>query len=280
MGCGGSKGTSATDPADVPLATAIKSEARTNMAPTRKFLVGGNWKMNGTKTMLKELLSAWNAADVNKDVEVVIGVPAPYLDFVRAEMREDFATSSQNIYPAQKGAFTGEISADMIKDCGATWAIVGHSERRTLFGDTNETVGEKTKFALTNGLKAMPCVGETLEEREAGKTMDVVKAQLQAIKDANDSGWDNVVIAYEPVWAIGTGKVATPETAQQVHADIRKWLATEISQEVADNMRILYGGSVKTTNCVELAKCPDIDGFLVGGASLKPDFTDIINATR
>lgn len=271
MGCASSKAVPVKSTSDAP-------GAATTMA--RRFLVGGNWKMNGSKASYKELLAAWNAADVNKDVEVVIGVPAPYLEFVRGEMRTDFEVASQNVLDKASGAFTGEISPAMILDVGATWAIIGHSERRQFFGDTNETVGAKTEFALANGVKAMPCIGETLEDREANKTMDVIKAQLEAIKAANKSGWDNIVLAYEPVWAIGTGKVASPEQAQEVHANIRAWLHAEVSPEVAAATRILYGGSVKPTNCKELGACADIDGFLVGGASLKPDFDAVINATR
>lgn len=251
-------------------------------AATRRFFVGGNWKMNGNKASYKELLAGWNAAEVNKDVEVVIGVPAPYLDFVRSEMRDDFGLSTQNCLDQAKGAFTGEISPEMALDCGATWAIIGHSERRTIFNESNETVGKKTAFCVENKLKVMACIGEMLEDREAGKTMDVCAAQLKAIADCitDVAQWTEIVIAYEPVWAIGTGKTATPEMAQDTHKEIRAWLSANVSPEVAAAMRILYGGSVKPANCVELGKQEDIDGFLVGGASLKPDFDEVINATK
>ena len=192
----------------------------------------------------------------------------------------------------------------MIKDCGCEWVILGHSERRHVFGETDTLIGEKVGFALESGLQIIPCIGEKLEEREAGKTEEVCFNQLQAIVD-NVKDWSKVVLAYEPVWAIGkiitilkpffrkkklltwkiqklagTGKTATPEQAQEVHAALRKWLAEKVSAEVAENLRILYGGSVSASNCKELATCPDIDGFLVGGASLKPDFVTIINATQ
>ena len=192
----------------------------------------------------------------------------------------------------------GEISPQMIKDCGCNWVILGHSERRYLFlkidlpicywspiifrhvfGETDELIGGKVGFALESGLHILPCIGEKLEEREAGKTEEVCFAQLQAIAD-KVSDWSRVVLAYEPVWAIGTGKTATPEQAQEVHAALRKWLAEKVSAEVSENLRILYGGSVTAANCKELAACPDIDGFLVGGASLKPDFVSIINANQ
>ena len=193
----------------------------------------------------------------------------------------------------------------MIKDCGCEWVILGHSERRNVFGETDQLIGEKVGFALKQGLKVVPCIGEQLEEREAGKTTEVCFRQLKAIAD-NVSDWSKVVIAYEPVWAIGTGKTASPEQAQEVHAAIRNWLAENVSAEViiqmvqipvnlrtnywkrsnwfflkvAESTRILYGGSVSAGNCRELAACPDIDGSLVGGASLKPDFVQIINATQ
>lgn len=192
-------------------------------------------------------------------------------------MRKDFAVAAQNIHNQKSGAFTGEISAEMVADCGADYVIIGHSERRAIFGETNAQVGAKSEFVVANGLQVIACVGETDEERENGKTMDVVNAQMKAIAD-NIKDWSKVVIAYEPVWAIGTGKTASPEQAQEVHKSIREWLASEVASSVAATTRILYGGSVKPTNAVELAKCEDIDGFLVGGASLKPDFIEVINA--
>lgn len=211
--------------------------------------------------------------------DVVIGVPSPYLQFVRDEMRADFQVSSQDCLNQLKGAFTGAISPEMILDNGATWAIVGHSERRELFGEDNAVVAEKTAFAVANGLSVMSCVGEKKEDREAEKTFDVVDAQMAAIAaKVTGDAWAKVVIAYEPVWAIGTGLTASPEQAQDVHAHIRGWLKENVSAEVADATRILYGGSVKPANCQELAKCADIDGFLVGGASLEPDFISVINA--
>ena len=167
----------------------------------------------------------------------------------------------------------------MIKDCGCEWVILGHSERRHVFGETDALIGDKVAFALESGLHLIPCIGEKLEEREAGKTEEVCFQQLKVIAD-KVSDWSRVVLAYEPVWAIGTGKTATPEQAQEVHAALRKWLAENVSPEVAASLRILYGGSVGAANCKELAACADIDGFLVGGASLKPDFVQIINATQ
>jgi triosephosphate isomerase len=242
----------------------------------RKFFVGGNFKMNGTKASLDKLVEVLNAAKLDSNVEVVVAPPSLYLMHVRSQLRPEIEVASQNVFDQPDGAFTGEISVSQLKDAGITWTILGHSERRAM-GETDAVVASKTKYALENGVGVIWCCGESLEEREGNKTIDVVTRQLQALKDAEISQWDKVTIAYEPIWAIGTGKVATPEQAQEVHAAIREWLTKEISSEVAENMRILYGGSVNEKNCTELSGKPDIDGFLVGGASLKPAFVDIIN---
>ena len=164
-------------------------------------------------------------------------------------------------------------------DFGINWTLVGHSERRhTVAAESNELIAEKTKVALANGVKVILCIGELLEDRESGKTMDVCKAQLQAVVDAvEEKDWENIVIAYEPVWAIGTGKTATPDVAEETHSQIRAFMAAAVSPAVAEQVRIIYGGSVSTKNCKDLIAKEDIDGFLVGGASLKPDFVDIIN---
>jgi triosephosphate isomerase len=166
-----------------------------------------------------------------------------------------------------------------LKDSNITWTILGHSERRVILQETNQFVGSKTKVALDGGLGVVLCCGETLEQRESDKTMEVVLAQLKAVSDSVKD-WSKVVVAYEPVWAIGTGKVATTEQAQAVHKGIREWIGKELGSEAAEKTRIIYGGSVSEKNCKELAKEADIDGFLVGGASLKPAFVDIINAKQ
>ena len=178
--------------------------------------------------------------------------------------------AAQNVYDKDNGAYTGEISVSQLKDSNITWTILGHSERRTILGETDEVVASKTKFATDAGIGVIWCCGESLDEREAGKTVDVVYKQLEALKKQIGSSWDKVVIAYEPIWAIGTGKVATTQQAQDVHAAIRSWLKDNVSEKVADETRILYGGSVNEKNCKDLSKEKDIDGFLVGGASLKP----------
>jgi len=246
----------------------------------RKFFVGGNWKMNGDKASIDGICDFLVKGPTDDNVDVVVGCPPCYLMYVREKLPANkFGVAAQNCYKVAKGAFTAEISPQMIKDCGCEWVILGHSERRHVFGENDVLIGEKVGFALESGLQIIPCIGEKLEEREAGKTEEVCFNQLQAIVD-NVKDWSKVVLAYEPVWAIGTGKTATPEQAQEVHAALRKWLAEKVSAEVAENLRILYGGSVSASNCKELATCPDIDGFLVGGASLKPDFVTIINATQ
>ncbi|XP_008810613.1 triosephosphate isomerase, cytosolic [Phoenix dactylifera] len=245
----------------------------------RKFFVGGNWKCNGTNEEVKKIVSTLNDGQVPSSdvVEVVISPPYVFLPLVKSSLRPDFHVAAQNCWVKKGGAFTGEISAEMLKNLGIHWVVLGHSERRLLLGESNEFVGDKVAYALSQGLKVIACVGETLEHRESGATMDVVAAQTKAIAD-RISDWTNVVVAYEPVWAIGTGKVATPAQAQEVHSALRKWLQTNVSVQVAESTRIIYGGSVNGANCKELAAQPDVDGFLVGGASLKAEFLDIIKS--
>jgi len=249
---------------------------------SRKYLIGGNWKCNGTKESVEALVKTLNeGGDFPANAEVVCAPPMLFIDYVKTNIRPDIAVSTQNVAKsASPGAFTGEIVAPMIKDFGLDWCITGHSERRSMEGETSEIVAEKTKVAIDAGLKVMFCCGETLEEREAERTMEVVNNDHIAalIAKLAPADWANVVIAYEPVWAIGTGKVASPEQAQEVHAQIRAFLASQVSQEVADTTRIIYGGSVKGANAAEIGSGADIDGFLVGGASLTADFLTIINA--
>ncbi|XP_013107065.1 triosephosphate isomerase [Stomoxys calcitrans] len=246
---------------------------------TRKFCVGGNWKMNGDKQSITELCKLLSGATLDENTEIVLGCPFVYINFARDLLPCKFNVAGQNCYKVPKGAFTGEVSPAMLKDVGAGWVILGHSERRHVFNESDDLIAEKAAHALAEGLKVIACIGEKLDEREGGKTEAVVAAQMAAyaktIKD-----WTNVVVAYEPVWAIGTGKTATPQQAQEVHAYLRKWLTENISKEVSDSLRIQYGGSVTAANCKELASQPDIDGFLVGGASLKPEFIEIINAKK
>jgi len=218
-----------------------------------------------------------NEADVDKNTEVVIAPPFLYLLLTREHLREGIEVAAQNVFDKPNGAFTGEISVSQLKDSHITWTILGHSERRVVLQESDSFVASKTKTALDGGLSVVLCCGESLEQREAGKTIEVVTSQLRAVaKEVSD--WSKIVVAYEPIWAIGTGKVATTEQAQEVHQQLRDWLSKEVSKDVAENTRIIYGGSVSEKNCKDLAKEKDIDGFLVGGASLKPAFVDIINA--
>jgi triosephosphate isomerase len=202
-------------------------------------------------------------------LEVVVSPSYLHLLLVRENLRKEIGVAAQNVYDKPNGAFTGEVSVSQLKDSGIDWTILGHSERRTILRESDEVVALKTKYATENGLSVIWCCGESLEEREAGKTIEVVSKQLEALK-AQVSDWSKIVIAYEPIWAIGTGKVATTEQAQEVHKAIREWLKANVSEKVAEETRILYGGSVNEKNSPELSKQPDIDGFLVGGASLKP----------
>ncbi|KAI1306616.1 triose-phosphate isomerase-like protein [Xylaria venustula] len=243
----------------------------------RKFFVGGNFKMNGSIASITEIVDNLNKAQLDPNTETVIAPPSLYLLLVREKAKKEIGVAAQNVFDKPNGAFTGEISVQHLKDSGIDWTILGHSERRTLLGESDEVVALKTKYATENGISVIWCCGESLEQREAGQTLDHIAKQLGALK-AKISDWSKIVIAYEPIWAIGTGKVATTQQAQEVHASIRKWLAENVSQSVADETRILYGGSVSEKNSKELSKEQDIDGFLVGGASLKPAFVDIINS--
>ena len=262
-----------------------------------RFIVGGNWKCSGTKASVEALVAGLNAGDLANNVDVVVAPPFLYIDQAMAALDAKFEVAAQNAwveytlddpthhYDSDTGAFTGEVSAEMLEDLDVPWVIIGHSERRTLLGEDNTTVGKKVAHARFHGLSVIVCVGETLEEREADKTLDVIFAQLQAVADEIDdrehSSWGSqVVIAYEPIWAIGTGKVATPEQVQDVHAAIREWLRTNVSEEVSKATRIQYGGSVNDQNCAELARYSDVDGFLVGGASLDAaKFVEICNSS-
>lgn len=248
----------------------------------RTFFVGGNWKCNGSVKTITDLCSDWKQATDNGDkytdkpVEIIISPPDLYALSTRALLPKNFELGLQNCYKGA-GAFTGETAADMLVDLAIKWVILGHSERRTIFKESDDTIADKVEYALSKGLSVIACIGELLEERENGKTMEVNQRQLSAIA-AKVNDWSKVVIAYEPVWAIGTGKVATPDQAQEVHSMLRNWLSDNVSADVAESTRIIYGGSVKPGNAKDLATQADIDGFLVGGASLKSDFTSIIDS--
>jgi triosephosphate isomerase len=249
----------------------------------RKYLIGGNWKCNGTLAENAELIKTLNGAGpIPSNVEVVCCAPSLYLPQLLATLRDDITVGAQDCGTnPKKGAFTGEVAAFQAKDLGCAWVIIGHSERRAGFGMAGEPVelcAEKTKVAIDAGLKVMFCIGEKKEERESGVTMDVCSKQLAPLaKILVESEWENVAIAYEPVWAIGTGLTATPAMAQETHASIRKWVADNVSSSVAKSVRIQYGGSMKGANAKELLAQPDIDGGLIGGASLTADFFNVVN---
>ena len=249
----------------------------------RKPLVAGNWKMNGSLESVQELLSGILAGlGEVKVAEVAVCPPYVYIPAVQQQLTGSAVSwGSQDISTEQAGAYTGEVAASMLKDFSCTYAIVGHSERRTYHKESDELVAKKFAVARAAGLVPILCIGETLEEREAGITEQVVARQLDAVIDLEgvDALADGV-IAYEPVWAIGTGKTATPEQAQDVHAFIRSRVAAK-SATVAEGLRILYGGSMKPDNAKELIGKPDIDGGLIGGASLKAaDFLGICTAAN
>ena len=238
----------------------------------RRNIVAGNWKMNGSQALVQQLMSPIKSELVSLDssVDVVIIPPALYVAEVVRESGSGLEAGVQNVACWDSGAYTGEISAEMAKDAGCHYVLVGHSERRQLFGETDEQVAAKVGLAIKAGLIAIVCVGETLEQREAGAAEHVVSGQIQAgLKDVLAAQWHSVVIAYEPVWAIGTGKTATAEDAQAMHAAIRRELKKLGAP--ADELSLLYGGSVKADNAPALFAQPDIDGGLIGGASLKAD---------
>jgi len=246
-------------------------------AEARKFFVGGNWKCNGSVGQVNDLISMLNQSTLSTDTEVVVCPSPVYVQGVTEKLRPDVSVGAQDCWVQGNGAFTGETSADMLKDMGVGWVCIGHSERRGK-GEGDDEVATKAKYALDKGLKVMACCGEPLEAREAGTTNDYVFPQIKAYADNfTKEDWANVVIAYEPIWAIGTGLTATPEQAQETHAAIRKYLGEIAGAEVAENTRILYGGSASGATAPGLSAKPDIDGFLVGGASLKPEFADIVN---
>lgn len=250
------------------------------MRPT-PFIVG-NWKMNETIAEALALVEALEAAvkDVG-NVEIAVAPPFTALSAVGAALKgSNVKLAAQNVHWEKSGAFTGEIAPAMLNELGCTHAIIGHSERRQFFGETDEGVNKRAKAAIGNGLGAIVCVGETLTEREAGKTLEIVGQQIvRGLADLTVDNTKLLVVAYEPVWAIGTGKVATTAQAQEVHAHIRGLLKTQFGDEAGASVRIQYGGSVKPSNAAELLAQPDIDGALVGGASLKAaDFAAIVKA--
>jgi len=245
-----------------------------------KKLIAGNWKMNGNLLANDALLAALaQGLAVKPACDVAVCVPAPYFAQIQSLKIAAIDVGSQDVSALASGAYTGEVSASMLKDFGVRYAIVGHSERRQYHGETDALVADKAKAALAAGITPIVCVGETLAEREAGRTEEVVKRQLAAVIHTNGHCISEIVLAYEPVWAIGTGKTASPEEAQAVHAVLRAQIKAATDQSA--RVKILYGGSMNAANASSLLAQPDIDGGLIGGASLKAaDFLSIIAAAQ
>lgn len=249
----------------------------------RKKVIAGNWKMNMNLQESISLISGIKngLGTLSSSVEVIVCPPYTSLETVQALVKDSsIKLGAQNMYFEESGAYTGEISASMLKSVGCEYVILGHSERRTIFGETDSTINKKIHKALASGLLPIFCIGETLAEREKGITFDVVKRQVvEGLKNIDAVSMKKTILAYEPVWAIGTGKVASKEQAEEVHAFIRKVLTDLYSNELAEQIIIQYGGSVKPDNAAELLSQPNIDGALVGGACLKVDsFLGIIKA--
>lgn len=247
----------------------------------RKKIVAGNWKMN--KNLQEGIALATELTEVvkNPNCDVIICTPFIHLASVAGIVEGSaIELGAENCADKASGAYTGEVSAEMVKSTGATYVILGHSERREYYHETPEILKEKVQLALANGLKVIFCIGESLEEREAGKQNEVVKAELEgSVFNLSAEDFGKIILAYEPIWAIGTGKTATSDQAEEIHAYIRSIVAEKYGQEVADNTSILYGGSCKASNAPELFGKPDIDGGLIGGASLQvADFKGIIDA--
>lgn len=251
------------------------------VVPTgRKFFLGGNWKCNGTQDSIKKLVDDLNEVEFEEDVEIVVCPPFLYIHQVLETLTKRIDVAAQNCWTGKGGAITGEICADQLVDVGVKWVVLGHAERRHFMGETNSMVSRKAAYALSRGLGVIITVGETLSEREANLTNGVVCDQLQALV-SKVPDWIQVVLAYEPVWAVGTGKSCTPEQAQEVHFSMREWIRKNISEDVASYVRIIYGGSVSSSTCNGLARQPDIDGFFVGSAALNTkEFVAIANSVK
>ena len=245
----------------------------------RKKIIAGNWKMNMTPSEAVELVNTLKSLVVTEEADVVFCVPAiDIIPVVEAAKGSNIQVGAENMYFEEKGAYTGEISLNMLTDAGVKYVVLGHSERREYFAETNETVNKKMLKAFEHGLTPIMCCGETLEQREQGVTMDFIRQQVKVgFQNVTADQAKTAVIAYEPIWAIGTGKTATTEQAQEVCKAIRECIAEVYDEATAEAIRIQYGGSVNAATAPELFAQPDIDGGLVGGASLKPDFGKIVN---
>ena len=250
----------------------------------RRILIAGNWKMNKTATEAAALVTEIKRDVFDVDnVDILVCPPFTALAVVGDVIRDsNVSLGAQNMYFEDKGAYTGEVSTTMLKDCGCTHVIIGHSERRTIFNESDETINKKVKKALEADLIPVLCIGEKLKEREANKTFEVITNQLEGdLADIDSDNMKKIIVAYEPVWAIGTGKTATSEQAQEAHAFIRNLIKEKYDSSVADGIIILYGGSMKPANVEELISQPDVDGGLIGGASLEAaSFVELVKKSN
>jgi len=273
------KGTSAAADPCPPTAGEGKAQSGTG-ATERAFFICANWKMNGDKKSIPEIVSTITE-DHAKKCEIVLAVPSCYLSFVKGLVAPGVKVGAQNIYHETSGAFTGEISPDMVKDCGAEWVIAGASERRKLFGVVDECAAMKVNMALCASLNVILCIGETKMEYEHKHTKEILARQLRSVKGVMECRCGSpLLLAYEPIWSMGTGMTCTTEQAQEIHEFIREWLKTNMSEEVANKTRILYGGLVTCKNAAELTKQKDIDGFYMGEESFSKDFVKIIKSCK
>ncbi len=248
----------------------------------RKNIVAGNWKMNKTfeeaDTLISDIMDLLEKNELDRNTLMILCPPFPYIEMCTDYSNDSyFMVGAQNVADQERGAYTGEVSAEMLQSLETSYCIVGHSERRQYYGETDQTVARKVDLLLQHDIRPIVCCGEVLDEREAGKQFDVVKRQItDGLFHLTPEQFGQIVIAYEPVWAIGTGKTATPQQAQEIHAFIRNLIAEKYGKQVADETSILYGGSCKPSNAKELFANPDVDGGLIGGASLQAkDFVDI-----
>eukprot|EP00347_Sterkiella_histriomuscorum_P016515 403352888 len=244
----------------------------------RKYIVAGNWKSNGTvsfvREMINEVLNKMRFDD--KKVEVIVAPMIIHIPSAKAMLNSNIQISAQNICQNGNGPYTGEVSAEQVKDFGLNWVIVGHSERRQLFNESNEIIAKKVERAQEQGLSTIICIGDSLEERERGETNDVIKLQLDAIKDVVKD-WSKIVIAYEPVWTIGTGRNISSQVAEEIHQLIRQWVVQNVNETVAQQTRVIFGGSVNEKNAESFISQKNIDGFLIDNASLKMAFGEIVD---
>jgi len=239
----------------------------------RKKIVAGNWKMNNNLEETKALISELKSKLKRSVAEVIVAPTFTNLYYVSQELKgSDILVAAQNMHQEEEGAFTGEVSAGMLKSIGVELVILGHSERRAYFGETDELLSRKVKTALKNNMKVLFCFGEELEDRKSNNHFNIVEHQLKnALFDLQKNEWKNIILAYEPIWAIGTGETASPEQAQEMHAFIRKTISNAYNASLAEEVSILYGGSVKPVNAAEIFAQPDVDGGLIGGASLNAE---------